>query len=127
MLERDLLIHRWHTAKTRLDEAKAEEAALRKEVIELFDPEKTEGTENIELANNWKLKAVKKLNYSLDRTATPAALEQLPAETADRLVAWSPKLSTSEYKKLSDEHKEIINEVLTIKPGAPTITLVEPK
>jgi hypothetical protein len=127
MTDQEKIIGDWNAAKHRLDKAKKEESELRLKVAELFPNEKESGTETIDLANDWKLKQVIKLNYTLDKAATPAALEQIDNVTADRLVTWSPKLSTAEYKRLTPEQKAIIDEVLTIKPGAPTITLVAPK
>jgi ADP-dependent phosphofructokinase/glucokinase len=132
----------WEDAKATLEFAKAEEMRLRKEVVDLFaDESKLKGTENVELEDGAKLKIVKKLNYKLDSDIEKVEtaldkIEALGAEgkfIADRLVKWTADLSVSEYNKLDElgedgaKYKAIIDEVLEIKSGAPTVELVEPK
>lgn len=127
---RNGILTEWQNAKLTLDAAKLNEAELRKVIVdELFDVDKLEGTENFKLANGWKLKAVKKLGYTLANGdgETTRAVALLPTHIADRLVKWSPKLSTREYKLLTDGERAIIDQALTIKPGLPTLTLIEPK
>lgn len=134
--ERDALLLRWQNAKNALELAKETELELRNEIVAgVFDPTKEEGTETFELGNGYKIKAVKKLNYTLnneddavDRALTK--IEKLGAEgkfIADRLVKWKPDLSISEYRQLGDKYKKHIDEVLTVKPGTPSLTLIEPK
>jgi mRNA-degrading endonuclease HigB of HigAB toxin-antitoxin module len=129
-------LQEWIDAKALLDKAKAAEMTAREEVVSAFpfDADKLEGTQNIDLANGWKLKVVKKLNYKLDKTddKTDKALEKiekLGAEgvfIAERLVKWTPELSVSEYRKLDKKFKDIIDGVLTTTPGAPSLELIDP-
>lgn len=129
-LTRDEKIVAWKDAKLQLDAFKKLEMELRKELVsENFDHEKLEGTENLELGNDWKLKCVKKLSYKLDnqKGATVKALAAMPSYVAERLVKWEPKLSTSEYKKLDATNRAIIDEVLTITEASPSLDLVAPK
>lgn len=129
------ILQDWLDAKEILDVAKNAEMEARKAVVAAFPipSEKKEGTVNVPLANGWKLKVVLKQNYSLDKEATDEALDELEKSgeqgkfVADRLVSWSPSLSISEYRLLTDEHKKIIDKVLTIKDGSPTVELVDPK
>lgn len=144
--QRDSLLLKWRAERDELERAKANELETRNKLVAmLFDPEKEEGTETLELGGGWKVKAQKKLNYTLgDSRADPqfksvgAALdtiEGLPLEEAkflaDRLVRWKPELAISEYRLLeTDERftpvKEIIDRVLTVKPGTPSFELIEP-
>lgn len=140
---RDLLIQQWLAAKQQLDSAKEIEAALRGELVTTyFDNQKEEGTENLELGNGYKLKAVKKLSYRIDKNAIDGALdaiEKLGEEgkfIAGRLVKWQPELSVSEFKKLQENASSptvaqtivaLITPVLTITPGMPSLEFVEPK
>jgi hypothetical protein len=84
-----------------------------------------------ELGNGYKLKAKRPISYKLDAN-TRAALDEIAALgnegpfIADRLVKWKPELSISEYGKLSEGYKTIIDKVLTTTPGLPVIELVKP-
>lgn len=132
---REQTLQAWLDAKNALDAAKATEMELRSKVIEgfNFDPKKAAGTEYADLANGWRLKAVKKQNYNLDKDKTDAALSELEKSgsdgqfIADRLVKWKPDLSIAEYRKLNATHKAIIDRVLTVTPGSPSLELIEPK
>lgn len=133
---RDAKILQWTESAKKLAEAKEIELALRNEVIALnFEGHKESGTENVELGNGYKLKAVFKLNYRLNNTddAVDKALSKLEkagtegAFIAERLVKWKPELSVTEYGKLDPKFKKIIDEVITTSPGTPSLELVEPK
>lgn len=133
---RDMKIMQWQEANCKLAEAKVIELALRNEVVSMnFIDHKESGTENVELGNGYKLKAVFKLNYSLNNTddAVDKALSKLEkagaegAFIAERLVKWKPELSISEYNKLDTKFKKIIDEVIKTSPGTPSLELVEPK
>ena len=139
---RDQLLVHWQEAKEALEKAKEAEMFLRKKVVDFaFDPNKQSGTENVDLGNGYKLKAVKKLNYGfiknaenkLDKAAIDKALAKIEKDgavgelIAERLVKWTPDLSLSEYKLLSDKHKAIIDSVIVTSDGSPTLEIVEPK
>lgn len=128
-------LQRWLAAKDLLDKAKDAEMEARKAVVAAypFDAGKKEGTQRLDLANGWQLKVVLKQNYKLDKDATDAALDKIEASgpegkfIGERLVKWSPDLSLSEYRVLPPALKTIIDGVLTITDGSPTLELVEPK
>jgi len=134
---RDQLIMKWNEAQNALAAAKEAESELRKQVIaECFPVEADhEGTENVELGEGWKLKSIFKLNRRLANKngETEKVLDTMEATgeegkfIADRLVKWEPKLSMTEYKKLPTKFKKMIDGVLTATPGAPSVSLVEPK
>lgn len=131
----------WDHAKKALDAAKALESSLRQEVLKDFydfggESDLREGTENLELGNGYKLKATFKLSRKLENKnhETEEALRAI-AETfgkpgklyAERLVKWSPELSVSEYKKLPNAIRAVIDEALTSKAATPSLEIVEPK
>ena len=119
--------------------AKEAEAALRKEVLAncfSFDPEALrEGTENFELGNGYKLKAVFKISRNLnnENEAVDKVLSKIEKTgpegqfIAERLVKWKPELSVSEYKKLPEKFKKLFDEVVTSKEATPSLELVAPK
>uniref|UniRef100_A0AAU6W0V3 Imelysin-like domain-containing protein n=1 Tax=Pseudomonas phage Pavpe01 TaxID=3138545 RepID=A0AAU6W0V3_9VIRU len=132
----DTIIGEWQAATVALAKAKELESKLRTELVSVkFPNHKASGTENAELANGWKLKAVFKQNYSLKNTddAVDKALSKIEkaseagAFIAGRLVKWKPELSVTEYKALEPKFKKIIDEVLSISDGTPSLELVEPK
>lgn len=144
---RDAMLQEWEDSKRKLEQAKADEMELRKKVVAFnFDHNKLEGTERVELANGYQLKAVKKLNYKLVSPfenmtvvdAVDAALTELESFgpegkfIAERVVKWSCDLSLSEYRKLDeipngDKYKAIIDKVVATDEGAPTLEIVPPK
>ena len=129
----------WYQAKKALEAAKITEASLRSEVLrELYDfggdSDLREGTENLELGNDYKLKAVFKISRKLENKngETQIAVDKIAAMEngliyAERLVKWSPELSVSEYKKLPDNIRAVIDECLTSKAATPSLEIVEPK
>lgn len=134
-INRDQLLVQWLDSKRALEVAKEREAALRKQIVESagFDLSKLEGTERLELGNGYELKAVKKLTYTLDVAKVDSALDKIEATgpagklIAERLVKFKPELSVREYKELDPKFKKIIDSVLTVKSGMPTLELIEPK
>lgn len=136
---RDARILAWEAAVKALAAAKDAEAALRKEVLAeafAFDPEALrEGTENFELGNGYKLKAVFKISRNLnnENEAVDKVLSKIEktgpegAFIAERLVKWKPELSVSEYKKLPEKFKKLFDEVVTSKEAIPSLELVAPK
>ena len=136
---RDAKILAWEAAVKALAAAKDAEAALRKEVLAeafAFGPEALrEGTENFELGNGYKLKAVFKISRNLnnENEAVDKVLSKIEktgpegAFIAERLVKWKPELSVSEYKKLPEKFKKLFDEVVTSKEAMPSLELVAPK
>lgn len=131
----DNVMQAWKDASETLDKAKQVEMDLRRAVFEVKFPGHGEGTTRVPLANGYHLKAVGKMNYNLANKEgeTEGALTKLAAAgpegafIADRLVKWTPELSITEYRKLAPHYKTIIDTVLTIKPGAPTLEIEAPK
>lgn len=139
---RDRILAAWDDAKKKLETAKADEMDLRK-VFTAFvsDPNKTSGTENVELNNGYVAKIVKKENYGfvkndegkIDKKAIDSALDAIEAKVdgghiiAERLVKWTPDLSLTEYKLLPTEAKVLIDAVIVVTPGAPTLEIKAPK
>lgn len=130
MTERDALILDWREMQSQLSRLKHDELALRNQIVEkMFDKETSQGTETLDLGNDYSLKAVKKLNYKIvgKREEIIAKIQSLPVEIQSRLISWKPSLSSAEYKKLSAIQAIAIQEIVEIKPGTPTLTLVVPK
>ena len=117
----------WQDAARNLAILKGTEMQLRLECFKEGFPEPAVGTNYIDLSHDYRLKAVHKLGYKLDEQALDATLEQLPEHVTDKLIKYTPSLVLSVYKGLDDGDKRTMGEVLTIKPGAPTLEIIAPK
>lgn len=126
-IKSDDLVSRWERAKVALDTAKKLESELREEVVAAFFRVNSTGTHHFDTSDGRDLVCVKKLNYKLDKDTTAAAQSEIAAligaELAGHLVNWKPDLSLTEYKKLPDAAREIIDRALTISPATPTLEL----
>jgi len=143
-LSQDQVLLKWQEAKDALAKAKDFELELRKYVVSRAFPEKQEGTNTVELGNDYKLKAVIKYNYKLAENAVVQRCLDRVAKTgnegafiAERLVSWTPNFLLQEYRAIQEEVEkgnatakqiyDIVNEMLTISEAAPTLNIVEPK
>lgn len=138
----------WEKAKKQLDAAKEAELELRKLYVAMAtNPQKEKGTEDVPLQNGWKAKVVKKVNTSFRKGDdgktdwdavhdTQDQIEKLGNEgafIADRILKWEAKFSLTEYNNLDASNpthaaiKRLIDGIIVSTPGAPTLTLVEPK
>lgn len=140
----------WQRKAALLKTLVAEEMALRTKVFAAAFPAAKVGVNNLPIGNGFILKAERKLNYNLKNTAegqetynAVEAIEKIGNEgqfLADRLVTWKPSLSLTEYKKLDGtldangkpnnpthyQIKQIIDSVLTVTDGAPTLEIKTP-
>jgi len=129
------VLREWSEADGSLKQFKGQESELRKEVIGLWYPtHKEEGTENIDLGNNYKLSAVFKQNYAFDKDADIDKLhEELISvgedgvAAAEQLFNVKVELNATAYKKLPPSLQRIVNPYITIKTGSPSLKIVEPK
>lgn len=139
---RDRLLVLWDESKKKLETAKEDEMTLRKAFVDFASDEtKTSGTENIELGNGYQAKAGKKENYGfiksaegkIDKRAIDKALDEIESTVengavfAERLINWTPSLSLTEYKQIPASAKAIIDKVIVVTSGAPTLEIKAPK
>src|SRR6266436_2583273 len=143
-MSEDQLLMLWDSKKKAIEVAKEEEMDLRKYIVGRAFPKKAEGTNTKELGNGYQLKAIIKYNYNLADNDTVeeklnkiSSLGNMGPFIADRLVSWKPTLSLREYRELCDctdkgdkfakNVVNIINEMLVITEGAPSLEIKEPK
>jgi hypothetical protein len=135
---KESILAAWEAADKALANAKENELNLRLAAIAAWYPDKIqtdEGTNNVKLRNGFKLKVVFKLNRTMaDKDAVDAALTKIEKLggvegkiLAERLVNWKPAIVKKEYDSLPEKYKKIINEVITEKPGTPSLEIVAPK
>lgn len=143
-MNEDALLLLWQAKKDAIETAKAEEMELRKYIVKREFPKPVEGTQRKELGNGYELKAVIKYNYNLaSNDVVEECLDHIctlgneGSFIADRLVSWKPSFLKTEYNALlerkdkGDERAikilEIVNKMLTVSEGAPTLDIIEPK
>lgn len=156
-ITRDQMIMEWHASQEMLRELKEREMNLRKQLVDcdMFTAEK-EGTQNYELGNSYKLKAVIKKNYALvkDEEVLNSTLTELEDYIVADVIKWTPNFDENLFKVLTAAEQSIVRKAIkswsasldkkaylnmdTINQkimskavvstfGAPTLTLVEPK
>lgn len=143
-LSEDDLLMKWNECKIAVDKAREIELDLRKYIVSRAFPQKQEGTNRKELGQGYDLKAVVRYNYTLaDNNKVEECLNHISALgnegpfIADRLVSWKPSFLKTEYNDLLERKDKgderaikilnIVNSMLTISEGAPTLDIVEPK
>lgn len=144
-MNEDALLMLWQQKKDAIEKAKADEMDLRKYIVKREFPKAQEGMNTKPLGDQgYTLAAGVKYNYKLgDNDVVEATLDKLSklgnagSAISDRLVSWKPSFLLGEYRQLQEDKEkgsqfaahalDIINEMLTISEGAPTLEIREPK
>lgn len=153
-LRRNAELQHWLDSKPILESAKTNEMDLRNKVTATLFPAPKKGTQRYDIGGGYKVKLVHGLTYTLgdkDKQNDEGAkvpirkqIEDLEAaiiekhgeaglQLVKRLISWTPTLSGSEYEKLDADStieldvRNMISEVLTVKPASPQLTFEEPK
>lgn len=128
------ILTEWEQAETQLQHFKALELKLRNEYVAVAtDPNKLTGTQNIDLPNGYKATVVKKQNYNVNQQMVNDALDKMENISeegkllAERLIKWKAELSKTEYDKLPNQYKVIIDTCITVTPGTPSLEIKAPK
>lgn len=153
--EANMVLLEWKNAKEVLEAAKAKEMELRKHIVSdfgFFNDEKKKGTENYDLGNGYSLKCVKKENYKIENKKGEAfrvlhsigliaegmltssyseekAMGEQLQEIAKELFSFDANLKLTQFEKLPKESvaRKMIENILTITDGSPTLELIAPK
>jgi hypothetical protein len=140
----DRLLLLWEQRKRAVELAKELEMEIRKYIVKREFPEANEGMNTKELGNGYQLKSSVKYNYNLaDNNTVENCLDRIKGLgnkgpfIADRLVSWKPSFLLTEYRQLCEDLDKgdqtaiavlnIVNEMLTITDGTPTLEIKEPK
>jgi hypothetical protein len=126
----DNLIICWDKEKAMLNVSKKVEKELRDEILSLAFTQRTTGTNKHQLGQGYFLKATFPLSYSVsevDKETIDAKLSLLPTEIAAQLITWKPSLNKKVYDILNEEQKNLISDLIVIRPSSETLELVKPK
>ena len=114
-------ISEWYNVARQLAKLKQQEHFMRVAVFNGFFPEPKEGTNNFPLPDDFVLKGKYNINRNVDKAALTALTPNMREEgvNVDELFEWKPELKKSIYNKLTDEQRNLVDQVLKIKPGSP--------
>lgn len=122
------LLQQWNETLGELAALKAKEMSLRKQLVATVFPNVIEGVQTLPLNNGWQLKMTQPFTWSLDQAKVPALLKELKKLKADpTLIKTKYELSIGEFRKLEGEALLLVQDIMTTKPGAPSLELVPPK
>jgi hypothetical protein len=143
----------WEACKQQLNELKLREHTLRQLIFGHCFPAPKEGTNTFVLPSQWQIKGKYPITRDIDVGALDSlkaakvgdmldtlramhfAVDTLPPETpvleavrvpVDVLVVNKPALSTTAYRTLTQEQRQLFDTCLVIKPGSPAIEIAEP-
>ena len=120
-------IAEWYSVAKQMAALKSKEHLLRLRLAAFFFPEPKEGTNKVPIpeGQRWHLKMKHVLNRTVDEAALMASREDLTTAgvSVDKIIKYKPELAKSEYNKLTDEQKKLVDRCLTIKPGTPQLEL----
>lgn len=109
---------------------KSQESLLRSKIFKGLFPNPVEGTNSVPLGTEgWVIKAKHTISRSPDIALLTAKAPELRAAgiVLEDVIRTKPELATGEYRKLTDEQRHLMDQVLEIKPGSPALEIVLPK
>lgn len=123
-------LNAWSDAKIKLNALKSTEMLLRMKIFKGLFTSPVEGTNEVPLGTEgWVIKAKYPINRKPDVALLTAKAAELRAAgiPLDSVIRSVPELATGEYRKLTDEQRHLLDQVLEIKPGSPALEIVLPK
>lgn len=120
----------WNQMQTQLAALKSAEMLLRIKIFKGLFPNPVEGTNSVPLGTEgWVIRA----KYPITRKPDVALLTAKAAElrkagiVLEDVIRTIPELAVGEYRELTDDQRHLLDQVLEIKPGSPSLEIVLPK
>lgn len=120
-------LQKWWQMQQQLAKLKTTEVLERKDMVGYYFPSPREGTNRLDVGGGFDLRLV----FGYSRNVDEAALDSAKASDfkklkidKDSLFAYKPELVVKEYKKLSDEQRAFIDELLDVKESTPQLHIV---
>lgn len=121
------LLGEWFLKKQELQKIQAQERTLRDTVVSLYLPEseKKEGTNTIKLPTGDELKIVCGIDRKVDKAIWSSILPQLCELGVDvnEVVETKVELKVGNYRKLTEEQRNVMDECVTSKWGSPQVSI----
>lgn len=124
------IVSAWLESKAALVAAQAEEMKQRRAIIDTFMASQSEGGKTYKIADSKnKLSATIVVNRSIDEGTLYALQSQLLEDgiNVEALVRYKPELNIKAYKALTEDQRNVFDQVLTIRDGSPQLSYQEPK
>lgn len=115
-------LDRWAVVKESIRQLQAEERALREGIFNGTFPEPTEGVNKVELPDGRVLKGT----YRINRRVLEDRLTSVPKDIREKAFKLRHSLNTGAYRDLTDAQRAKVDEALDIKPGLPSLDIIEP-
>jgi hypothetical protein len=119
----------WYRLNEELKKIKGKEMLLRQKIFGGLFIAPREGTNNLGLNAGYVLKGT----HTINRTVDPAALDAMTEKFAeegiftDQLIERKPTLKISAYRELTEEQRQVFDQCLVVKDGAPALEITLPK
>lgn len=135
------VLAQWYGYVKELQRLKAAEMLLRQRIFRLYFPDPREGTNTAVLPDTYQLKGTHVINRKVieesmqalcyrapnpDGTFQPSKLEQAGVRV-DMLIKWKPELAISAYRELTEEQRHLVDQMLLIDQGSPSLKIEPPK
>lgn len=128
------MLNDWYELSEQAAVLKAKENEARRALVAKFFPDAKEGVNTLSIAYGKVLKA----NVPVTRTVDDPQLEALKKlatsegrvsvlSLCDTLFTYKPSLAVGEWKDLSDDERKLFADVITEKPGMPSLSIETPK
>lgn len=125
------LLFNWYNKKQELIKVQAQERALRDSVVSIFLPGENgavggkEGTNTIKLATGDELKIVRPYDRKVDKAVFSSIVQQLMEKGIDvnEVIETKVELRVGNYKKLTEEQRNAMDECVTGKWGSPQVEI----
>jgi len=118
----------WYAMQDELKRLKTAEMLLRQKIFKAYFTAPKEGTNTAPLDNGWVIKGTYKIDRKIDIALLLAFSPSLRENgiNPDALVKYEPALVTKAYRELTAEQEKLFDQVLIVKPGAPSLEIVLP-
>jgi hypothetical protein len=122
-------LNNWYILQEQLEKVKEAELILRKKICKFYFRDPKEGVNKYPLDEGWVMKCDHKINRTVDESLLTTLSSTLREKgiNPEALVKWKPELKLAEYRKLTEEERNMFDKVLTIKDGTPALEIVLPK
>jgi hypothetical protein len=121
------LLFNWYNKKQELQTVQAQERALRDTVVSIYLPEdqKKEGTNTVKLPTGDELKIVCGIDRKVDKAIFSNIVQELMEKGVDvnEVVETKVELRVGNYKKLTEEQRNVMDECVTSKWGSPQVSI----
>ena len=115
------LLQEWVDTQQMMRQIKAEEMELRKQLVQFLVPDAVIGVHTRGFTTII-VKATLKLNHKFDEQELEEHYDDL-SDLEKEAVKYKPSLSLSAYKKIPDELRQQLDEMLIVTPAAPTLSV----